>query len=225
MLVNSTALVYWQILYIFATPGLLDRVRQEIAPYAKVTKPTIIGTISESPGLKIDQEGLVRNCPLFRATYLESLRITSQPWSVRKVGQDASISTGKQGVGSLSYTLKSGQYVTLPHDLHMRDPAYFQDPTKFVPERFIYTKEDGTISTDMGTIRPYGGGTSMCKGRQIAERECLAFVAAMVMYWDMEPANPEKSWTIPAQIKTSAVSLPVKETRVRVKRRVFEWSA
>ncbi|RFU35883.1 hypothetical protein B7463_g423, partial [Scytalidium lignicola] len=223
MVVNATALVYWQVLYIFATPGLLDRVRNEIAPYAQVTKPTIIGTISESPGLKIDQEGLAKNCPLFRATYLESLRLSSQPWSVRKVAKDVSIPLEKQGGEATSYVLKSGGYITLPHDLHMRDPKYFKDPEKFVPERFLYTKEDGTISTDIGTIRPYGGGPSMCKGRQIAERECMAFVAAVVMYWDMEPADSKKTWVIPAQKKTSAVSLPVQDSRVRVKRRVFKW--
>ncbi|KAH8821696.1 cytochrome P450 [Xylogone sp. PMI_703] len=223
MVVNATALVYWQILYILATPGLLDRVRKEVAPYVKVIKPAVIGTISESPGLQIDQESLTKYCPLFKATYLESLRLSSQPWSVRKVAKDVSIALDKQDEESVSYLLKSGGYITLPHDLHMRDKAYFQDPEKFIPERFLHTNEDGTVSTDIGTIRPYGGGPSMCKGRQIAERECLAFVAAVLTYWDIEPADSKKLWVIPAQKKTSAVSLPVQDTRVRVKRRVFSW--
>lgn len=64
----------------------------------------------------------------------------------------------------------------------------------------------------------------MCKGRVFAERECLAFVAGILMYWDLEPAAPkgEKKgkWTIPGMIKTSAVCLPDKETRVSIKRRV-----
>ena len=75
----------------------------------------------------------------------------------------------------------------------------------------------------MGTIRPYGGGPSMCKGRVFAERECLACVAGVLVMWDFEPVGGK--WTVPGLKKTSAISLPMKDTRVRVKRRVFNWDA
>jgi cytochrome P450 len=105
----------------------------------------------------------------------------------------------------------------------MRDPKYFKDPEKFDPERFLLRNEDGTLSTDMGTIRPYGGGPSMCKGRIFAERECLALVAGVLMFWDIEPADKKSGWVIPKQKKASAISLPAKETRVKIKRRRFDW--
>jgi cytochrome P450 len=50
----------------------------------------------------------------------------------------------------------------MPHDFHMRDPKYFKEPEEFQPDRFLVQSEDGTFSTDMETIRPYGGGPSMC---------------------------------------------------------------
>lgn len=105
----------------------------------------------------------------------------------------------------------------------MKDPKYFKDPEKFVPERFIVHNEDGSLSTDIGTIRPYGGGPSMCKGRVFAERECLALLAGVLAYWDIEPADKKTGWVIPKQLKKSAISLPVHDTKVRIKRRKFDW--
>ncbi len=107
----------------------------------------------------------------------------------------------------------------------MLDPKYFKHPTQFDPERFLVRNEDGSLSTDQRTIRPYGGGPSMCKGRIFAERECLALVAGVLMFWDIEPAGQKAEWVIPKQKKTTAVSLPVKDVRVRIKRRRFEWDA
>lgn len=112
--------------------------------------------------------------------------------------------------------------MTVPHDLHMRDPAYFRDPDKFEPKRFLVGKEDGTQAAEMGTIRPFGAGPSMCKGRLFAERECMALVAGVLMFWEFGPVN-EKGWVIPEQVKSSAVSRPKVDTRVRVRRRKFEW--
>lgn len=111
----------------------------------------------------------------------------------------------------------------MPHDLHMRDPKYFKNPEKFDPERFLVRNEDGSLTTDMGSIRPYGGGPSMCKGRVFAERECLSLVAGVLAYWDIEPADKKAGWQIPKQKKTTAVSLPVHDSRARIKRRQFNW--
>jgi cytochrome P450 len=104
----------------------------------------------------------------------------------------------------------------------MMDPKYYKDPTTFDPERFLVKGEDGSISVEQGTIRPYGGGPSMCKGRVFAERECLSLVAGVLMFWDFKPVG-EKGWVIPKQKKTSAVCLPVEDIRVRVTKRSFEW--
>jgi len=142
---------------------------------------------------------------------------------VRKVVTDVTISGDKRIADSPSFILKSGDYVTVPHDLHMRDPKYFRDPKMFDLSRFLVQDDDGSLSTDIGTIRPYGGGPSMCKGRIFAERECLSLVAGVLVFWDIEPADKTVGWKIPEQKKTTAVSLPVHETRVRVKQREFGW--
>ncbi|KAG0648510.1 Cytochrome P450 monooxygenase [Hyphodiscus hymeniophilus] len=221
--VNANLVVFWQLLYILATPGLLERVRAELAPFVKISRPESIGKISEAPKLTIDYEGLSKNCHLFKSIYFEALRLNSQPWSVRSLGSDVIIPSDKKSSNSVPYIMHKGEYITVPHDLHMLDPKYFKNPTTFDPERFLVQKEDGSLATDQGTIRPYGAGPSMCKGRIFAEKECLALVAGVLMFWDIEPADTKAGWVIPGQKKTTAVSLPVKEVRVRIRRRRFEW--
>ncbi|RDW89386.1 cytochrome P450-6 [Coleophoma cylindrospora] len=226
LVVNANLLVYWHLHHVLAVPGLVARLRAEIAPYAVVEKPVSIGGISEAPRLQIAQDGLAKHCPLLKSTYLEALRMSSQPWSVRELKEDVSISTGATaGEAAAAYVLRKGEYVTMPHDIHMRDAKYFQNPERFEPERFLVTDENGKVTTDMGTIRPFGGGPSHCKGRIFAERECLSLVAGVLAYWDIEPAGKKATWQIPKQKKTSAVSLPVHDTRVRIRRRKFEWDA
>jgi cytochrome P450 len=154
---------------------------------------------------------------------LEALRLSSQPWSIRSIAADIIIPGDKNSPNPTSYVMHKGEYITIPHDLHMLDSKYFKDPMTFDPERFIVRNEDGSLSTDQGTMRPYGGGSSMCKGRIFAERECLALVAGVLMFWDIEPADMKAGWVIPKQKKTTAVSLPVNDVRVSIKKRQFRW--
>jgi hypothetical protein len=53
LVANANLLVYWQILFILSITGLGDRIREEVAPFATVTKPLSIGSISEAPELKL----------------------------------------------------------------------------------------------------------------------------------------------------------------------------
>lgn len=153
----------------------------------------------------------------------------NQPWSVRQVGpEDVLIATSASKAVpnselTTSYVLRKREYVAMPHDLHMRNPKYFSSPEKFTPERFLVHGENGKLSAEMGSIRPFGGGPSMCKGRVFAEGECMSLVAGVLMYWDIEPADKKAGWVVPEQKKMSAISLPVVETRVRIRRREFEW--
>jgi cytochrome P450 len=151
------------------------------------------------------------------------MRLSARPSSTRKVEADITISGDAQVADSYSYILRKGQYVTIPHDLHMRDPKYFQDPDMFKPERFLVQNRDGTQSAEMGTIRPYGGGPSMCKGRKFAEGECLALVAGILVCWDIQPTDKKIGRVIPQKARSSAVARPVYETRVRIKPKFFKW--
>lgn len=154
---NANVCVYWQILHILAQEDLVGCIRQEIGPYAKVHKPMSINGISEAPRLSISHEGLAKNCPLLKATFYETNRLCNQPWSVRQAEQDVVLAR-KNTDDDVSYQIRAGEYITVPHELHMLDEHYFEHPLKFMPERFLKTDDDGKVVVDIGTIRPFGGG-------------------------------------------------------------------
>lgn len=78
----------------------------------------------------------------------------------------------------------------------------------------------------------------MCKGRLFAEKEVLGFVAGFLMCWDIEAlgckersnevgegerkGKGEKNvgLKVPGNVKTSAISRPDEDCRVRITRRV-----
>src|SRR5205814_9848266 len=198
MQVNANPLVFWMILHILVTPGLVDRIREETAPFIHITRTEPIFGISEAPRLKLDIEKLI-SCPLLLSCYWETLRIDSQAWSLKKVLNDFSITEDakdvKAGENPATFRLKAGSYANIPHELHNTDPKYFANPEKFEPDRFLVQK-DGCLSADHGTIRPYGGCSSMCRGRVFAERECLVFVAGLLALWNFEPTDP-RGWQVP----------------------------
>jgi hypothetical protein len=204
---------------IYATPGLLEDIRREIAPFARLTK---------DHHLQIDWKGLLNRCPLFKSCYFESLRIDSAPWSfkrlqknctVQEAAEDARLAKGgeKGSNKPTTFHLEKGDAVLVPSDLHHSDPRYFTNPSAFQPERF-FVEDGGAVRSEIKSIRPYGGGATMCKGRFLAEREVLAFVAGMLTCWDLEPVEGS-SWEMDGKMKTSGVCSPKDDLRVSLKRR------
>lgn len=183
---------------------MVDRVRNEIAPLV----------VKSREGLSIDWKALLHRTPLFKACYFESLRIDSAPWSFKRLQKDCSV----VGDSLTKFKLHQGDAVLVPADLHHTDSQFFQDPEAFIPERFLVEEVDGTTTAQIKTIRPYGGGATMCKGRILAEREVLAFVAGVLVCWDLEPA-PGSSWGMDARQRTSGVCKPEEDLRVRLVRR------
>lgn len=56
----------------------------------------------------------------------------------------------------------------------------------------------------------------MCKGKLLAERECLSLVAGVLACWDIKPTC---EWKIPSQLQTSAVSKPQEDVKVFIQMR------
>lgn len=54
-------------------------------------------------------------------------------------------------------------------------------------------------------------------GRHFAEREVLAFSAAILVMWDIDPA--EGTWAHPGSKPGSGTVSPIRDVRVRMKRR------
>lgn len=234
---NANNLVFWILVRMWATRGLVERVRKEIGPFVHISQPMRAFGMLEPPRMKISLVGLLKECPLLKSCYLESLRLDSRPASVKKVERDFVISESTQdvrpGTQPESYLLKAGTYVNIPHAVHQLDARFFTDPTVYKPGRFLVRQElkgekqrqqqqqqekQPEMTAQIGTLKPWGGGTSMCKGWMFAEREVLAFVAGILVMWDMEPVNPH-GWVVPQPRKTTGVAVPSTDVRVRLRRR------
>lgn len=226
---NSNFAVFWLLLRILSTEGLLEDIRSELAPYAKVVANTDGFGIQQAK-VSIDQKGLVSACPLLKASFIESMRLDSATWSLKKLKQDVQITAdggGTDGQGKTagrSYQLKAGSYIEVPFDQHFSDPKYFPEPAVYRPLRHIVAATPNITgnpksTAEWGSVRAFGGGTHRCPGRLYAEQEVLACVGGILSLWDFEPIGSK--WQLPKSKKSTGPMMPTEDVRVRIRRRSF----
>lgn len=100
------------------------------------------------------------------------------------------------------------------------DPHLWSNPETFDPHRFLAAdeKNPGTLKADKLHLTAFGGGSTICKGRDYAEREVLIFVAGLLAVYDFSPVGDE--WDIPVKYYNgTATAKPTSSPRVRMSRR------
>lgn len=239
---NANPLIFWMLNHIYADKDLLAKLRKEVSPYVRAVQPKQTFGIAEAPQLQsVDQDGLLANCPLLKSAYIETLRVDTSIWSFKAMKEDL-VLAGRDKKAD-KFLLKKGTYTHVAHDMHHKDPNYFDDPITWRADRHIVYVEDKEgdkwVSVDMGTVRPFGkyniqisvyrnrmltkvvgGGHSMCKGRAFAQKEVLVFTAAIISFWDIEPAGGGP-WKMPRHKKATGTFTTSDSTNVWIKRRVL----
>jgi hypothetical protein len=154
---NANMLVFWMLNHIYADETLLAQLREEIAPFVQAVQPQQLFGVPEPPRIDtFDHEALASKCPLLKSCYVESLRLDAAPWSFRVMQEDLVLPASKDKDAE-RFLLKKGTYAHIAHSIHHTDPAYFDDPQVWRPDRHIKRESgDEEISVNMGTIRPYG---------------------------------------------------------------------
>lgn len=220
---NSNFLVFWILLHVLSTPAMVEEIRKETKPYIH-SSTNADGT----PSIQIDEKQLCASCGILKACMIESLRLNSATWSLKEVVKDFHLSGSNQANGTSEksatnppqYVVKGGTYLHVASDLHFMDPVYFPSPKEWRPERHLVASDAGGDgkTAQWNTVRPWGGGSSMCKGRMYAEREIMATIAALLAVWDFEPVGT-KDWKLPVSKKATGVHMPSADIRVIVKKR------
>lgn len=210
---NTQPLLFWFVLFIFSTPGLVDELREEIAPYVPLSSDTRPARITN-----LDIRALTHKCPLLRSTMYETFRMANQPTSIRQVRKPITVSDGEH-----NHQLKSGSWLSAAWSLINKDPSVYPDPKRFVPDRFLETDAEAkTRTARYGRLRPWGSGSGICKGRTFAEKEILGVGAAIISLWDISPAEEDgNKWNIPNMLPGTGAVLPDRQIRVVLRRRVF----
>lgn len=223
LMVNANKVTFWVLLHIISSPSLLRTIREEIAPFAKTTASPDNG----EGRLNLDVQGLMKSCPMLKATYFEAMRLYTAGTSYKKVLQPLTLTESAEDAAAFgkprpqTYHIKQGDYLVIPAATMQTDPRLWDAPDVFDPKRFLVEDEKapGGVRAEMGTLNPFGGGQSICKGRAFAEREVLLFVAGFVAGWEFGPVG-DKGWVLPGKAFNGTGSAnPVGVVRVKVSRR------
>ncbi|KAK4219820.1 putative cytochrome p450 protein [Rhypophila decipiens] len=178
-IVNTATTSFWVVLRIFAERGLLNAVRGELE-----------GVLTQEEGkrrgvLSLDKVKNGQACPTLMAVFKESLRVGSDNYSTRLVKSDT-VLAGK-------YFLKKGSIIQIAGGvLHADIKIWGDDAAAFNPGRFLpgtdEKKKNGN-GVHPAAFRAFGGGKTLCPGRHFATNEILAFVAILVLRFDLEPVE------------------------------------
>lgn len=243
MNVNANQIIFWLIWYVFSDRALLSELRAELAPYVKFAQAPDNGLpIKDAPKLDIDHDSLWNKCPLLKGTFYETLRLEAAGSSFKIVDEDFVVTESEEDAkilgkkGPESYLLSKGELLCIPHGVHQNDERYFRDPQRFDPRRFWArpdlatsdTKDqskppmssshnpEADIKVEYGTMKAWGGGKNMCKGKAFAEREVILFSAAIIMQWEMIPMGNNGKWVHPGRTIAAGAYTPKKEVKVRL---------
>jgi len=172
---NITKAAFWLPMYVLSTPGLVDRIRSELASSG----------VFNTPGGAPDIDKLLKKCPILNASLQEALRLAASSTGVRMAESDVQLG---------GYTIKKGSLLLLPTShLHRSRESWGQDADTFRPDRWtkLDVDHDGA-GGGAGQFRPFGGGVTHCPGRFIARRGLLAFVAILLDRYQVEMVGAPK---------------------------------
>src|SRR5207253_11240461 len=80
------------------------------------------------------------------------------------------------------YTVPRGSFLLMSQYIMHRDPRYFRDPERFIPERW---EQDGEGERPRFSYFPFGGGPRQCIGEQFAWMEGILVIAAVAHGWQL----------------------------------------
>ena len=90
----------------------------------------------------------------------------------------------------------------------MHDPATFQDPMEFRPERYL--KEDGLI--DSSVLDPeaaaFGFGRRICPGRHLSNESLTFMAASLLSVFNITPAKDGDGDPVPLKHDTGTGFVP-----------------
>ena len=179
---NAIPAAGWMLLHILDPKGdhtLLPRLMLELEPTKK------------SDG-SLDVSTLV-GLPLLQAVLHEVLRLYVDILFTRENTQDLKLphDNGKQSI-----LLGKNSVIMAPTWLGHRDEKLWADPpcSQFSADRWLHTdsetgKQVFSTNGTAGKFFPFGGGRTMCPGRNFAKQEILASVATVLTTFDITPLS------------------------------------
>ncbi|KAI8503683.1 cytochrome P450 2 sub U member 1 [Branchiostoma belcheri] len=165
---TTTNTLLWGLLYMILNPDIQNKVQQELDAVVGEGLPTLSHR---------SQLSYVNAC------LLEVMRIRSLAPVVHHATTES--------VKVLEYVIPKGTQILLNlYSLHM-DPAYWPDPDRFDPGRFL--DAEGNVINKPESFLPFGGGRRACLGEQLARMELFLFFSTLLQsftFMSPEGASP-----------------------------------
>jgi cytochrome P450 len=121
--------------------------------------------------------------------YAEAMRLYPPAWRlVRYVKQEYEVA---------GYVLPKGSLVVVSQFLLHRDPRYFPDPLRFVPERWT---PQAKASLPQYAYFPFGGGPRRCIGEMFSWMEGVLLLATVASRWHLRLEPNEQVELAPVQL-------------------------
>jgi len=182
-IINTAVSTFWVALRVFADPALLRAVRAEVLAAAAPVVDDAAPGAKDSETLALSLEAVRARCPTLAAAFRESLRLGSDNFSTRLVKADTTLA-GR-------HYLRRGAVVQVAAGvIHADARLWGADAEAFRAERFAPNPEGGKKeAVHPAAFRAFGGGKTLCPGRHFATSEILGLVAAVVLLFDLEPAD------------------------------------
>ncbi|KAH0832633.1 cytochrome P450 [Fonsecaea pedrosoi] len=221
---NAVPSTFWILTNIISRPDLLAQIRNELQSAV---------TDEGSGGKIINLSVIESSCPLFVSTYRESLRMIGNLASLRYVLRDTVIG---------QHYLRKDSIIQVAGIIIHHDPqTWGQDSDQFNPRRFIKgqasvaDKDSEPSGLDLkeptatqlppgvpsAAFRLFGGGSVVCPGRHFAQSEILAFVAYLLMAFDISTPDGTPITLPPRDNEKIPLSVikPKGDMKVRINRR------
>ncbi|KAJ6259705.1 Cytochrome P450 [Drechslerella dactyloides] len=168
---NAIPVASWVIAFALLTPGVLERLKEELAMCVETP-----ATSASWPTFDVDKLGKL---PFLNAVWQEALRLGTASISPRMVLEDTEFG---------GYMFKKGGMIQGLNPVAQIEEEYWgKSVATFNPDRWLpYPGEDAATAARrvreyQTRMRPFGGGLSICPGRHFAGQEILATVAVMAM--------------------------------------------
>lgn len=166
ILINTISSAFWVLWHIISDAAALEEYRDELYRLCKIEDSVVTINIIEVKTF----------CPILLSTLQEVLRFHGIGISVRVVQQDHLLDD--------KYLLKKGSTLMIPGSVqHSSKAVYGETVNEFNHKRFV--RIDGKRLNPIG-FRGFGGGTTLCPGRHFASTEIIAFVALMILRFNIK---------------------------------------
>jgi len=170
---NSAPASFWALINIMRDPKAKESVMKELEIFLK----------DKSVNQYVEE---LKNLVTLDSVISEVLRLYTASISFREARKDGVIKS-KSG---LVYEYKQGENIALPSTEVQFDSEIYQNPHEFKYDRFLsqtkFYKNGLWVSKHE---MAFGGGVSLCPGRNFAKNEIKLFVAIMLLNFDLELGN------------------------------------